>query len=37
MYKTVATLLMMVAASEAARCKIKCEEGFFKNKDACEC
>ena len=37
MFKTVATLLMMVAASEAAKCKIKCNEGFYKNKDECEC
>ena len=40
MFKTVATLLMMVAATEAKKCKAKnldCNAGFIKDLDACAC
>ena len=37
MMKTVAQLLMMVAVSEAARCRIKCEDPKIKNSDECKC
>ena len=40
MFKTVATLLMMVAATEAKKCKaskLSCNAGFIKDLDACKC